>query len=49
MLSNYSILSYVDNAMTNVLKTVQNTSKLRADLNSGLYKTIGIDWLIKNV
>jgi len=35
--------------MTNSLKTAQNTSKLGAYLNSGLYKKTGIDWLIENL
>ena len=33
--------------MANLLKTAQNTSKLGAVLNSGLYEKPGINWLIE--
>jgi len=46
-LQNYLIPSCVDKVMANLLKTVQNTSKLGAVLNSGLYEKTGIDWLIE--
>ena len=46
---NYSISSCVDRVMSNLLKTAQNTSKLGAFVNMGLYRKTGIDWVIEKL
>jgi len=42
-------LSCTDKVMATLLKPAQNTSKLGAVLNNGIYEKPGIDWLIENL